>query len=255
MLKVLASQAAISLENARLYRDLEDRERRIRGLVDADVLGIFTWDLKGAIVEANEAFLHMLQYGREDVASGRVCWTDLTTPEWRVPNNTHWPTEGNWDGSAIREGVFPERWQARAGAGRRRAAHGGWCEGVAFALDLTEQKRAEEALRISESYLAEAQRLSQTGSWAWSPDQGIRYWSEECCRILSFDSQHGLPRFEDFLQRLHPDDQPGFRELIQTAIREKAEWQADYRIVHPDGPVRDIHVVAHPVVEHARSSR
>jgi formate hydrogenlyase transcriptional activator len=105
-----------------------------------------------------------------------------------------------------------------------------------------------EALRSSEAYLAEAQRLSQTGSWAWSPEQDIRYWSEECYRVLSFDPQDGLPRFEDFFQRLHPDDQPGFRELIQTAIREKAEWEADYRIVHPDGPVRDIHVVGHPVL-------
>jgi signal transduction histidine kinase len=57
-----------------------------------------------------------------------------------------------------------------------------------------------------------------------------------------------LPRFEEFFQRIHPDDQPGFRELIQTAIREKAEWEADYRIVHLDGPVRDIHVVGHPVL-------
>jgi formate hydrogenlyase transcriptional activator len=121
-------------------------------------------------------------------------------------------------------------------------------EGVAFVLDLSEQKRAEEALRSSEAYLAEAQRLSQTGSWAWSPDQDIRYWSEECYRVLSFDPQDGLPRFEQFFQRIHPDDQPGFRELIQTAIREKAEWQADYRIVHPDGPVRDIHVLGHPVL-------
>src|SRR6267378_57099 len=106
----------------------------------------------------------------------------------------------------------------------------------------------DEALRGSEAYLAEAQRLSQTGSWAWSPDQDIRYWSEECYRVLSFDPQDGLPRFEDFFQRIHPDDQPGFRELIETAIREKAEWEADYRIVHQDGPVRDIHVLAHPVL-------
>ena len=96
--------------------------------------------------------------------------------------------------------------------------------------------------------MAEAQRLSQTGSWAWIPEQDIRYWSEECYRVLSFDPQDGLPRFEDFFQRLHPDDQPGFRELTQTAIREKAEWEADYRIVHLDGPVRDIHVVGHPVL-------
>jgi len=114
-------------------------------------------------------------------------------------------------------------------------------------LELKVAERTSE-LKRSEAYLAEAQRLSQTGSWAWSPDQGIRYWSEECYRVLSFDPQDGLPRFEDFLQRLHPDDQPGFRELIQTAIREKAEWEADYRIVHPDGPVRDIHVVGHPVL-------
>ena len=57
-----------------------------------------------------------------------------------------------------------------------------------------------------------------------------------------------MPRFEEFFQRIHPDDQPGFRELIETAIREKAEWEADYRIVHPDGPVRDIHVLGHPVL-------
>jgi formate hydrogenlyase transcriptional activator len=115
-------------------------------------------------------------------------------------------------------------------------------------IDITDRKRAEEALRTSEAYLAEAQRLSHTGSWAWSPDHDIRYWSEECYRVLSFDPQDGLPRFEQFFQRIHPDDQPGFRELIQTAIRDKAQWQADYRIVHPDGPVRDIHVVGHPVL-------
>ena len=116
------------------------------------------------------------------------------------------------------------------------------------AMDVTEQEHLTHELQRREAYLAEAQRLSQTGSWAWSPDQGIRYWSEECYRVLSFDPQDGLPRFEDFFQRIHPDDQPGFRELIQTAIREKAEWEADYRIVHPDGPVRDIHVVGHPVL-------
>jgi formate hydrogenlyase transcriptional activator len=121
-------------------------------------------------------------------------------------------------------------------------------EFVGAVTDITERNAAEESLRSSEAYLAEAQKLSQTGSWAWSPDQDIRYWSEECYRVLSFDPQDGLPRFEEFFQRIHPDDQPAFRELIETAIREKAEWEADYRIVHPGGAIRDIHVVGHPVL-------
>src|SRR5258708_3507703 len=119
---------------------------------------------------------------------------------------------------------------------------------LATAMDVTEQEQLTLELHRREAYLAEAQRLSQTGSWAWSPDRDIRYWSEECYRVLSFDPQDGLPRFEDFFKRLHPDDQPGFSELIQTAIREKGEWKADYRIVHPAGAVRDIHVVGHPVL-------
>src|SRR5439155_11610079 len=83
VLKVLASQAAISLQNTRLYRDLADREGKIRRLVDANILGIFIWNLGGAIVEANEALLRMLQYGREGLVSCRVRWTDLTPAEWR----------------------------------------------------------------------------------------------------------------------------------------------------------------------------
>ncbi len=83
VLKLLASEAAISMENARLYRDLAEREARIRRLVDANIIGIFFWDLKGRILEANNAFLLMVGYDREDLASGRVRWTDLTPPEWR----------------------------------------------------------------------------------------------------------------------------------------------------------------------------
>jgi PAS domain S-box-containing protein len=223
-------------------------EDKIRRLVEADILGIFIANVQGVIVEANQAFLQMLQYGRQDLVSGRLRWTDLTPAELRERDERAL-TE------ALATGVFQpyEKEFLRKDGSRLPVLIGGALfesanEGVVFVLDLSEQKRAEEALRRSESYLAEAQRLSQTGSWAWSPDQDIRYWSEECYRVLSFDPHDGLPRFEQFFQRLHPDDQPGFRELIQTAIREKAEWQADYRIVHLDGPVRDIHVVGHPVL-------
>src|SRR5262249_1892217 len=70
VLKVLASQAAISLENTRLYRDLEDREGKIRRLVDANIIGIFVADLEGRVVEANDAFLRIIGYEREDLDSG-----------------------------------------------------------------------------------------------------------------------------------------------------------------------------------------
>jgi PAS domain S-box-containing protein len=223
-------------------------EDKVRRLVEAGILGIFFATVEGGIVEANQAFLQMLQYDRQDLVSGRLRWADLTPAEWRERDERSMA-------EFLATGVFQayEKEYFRKDGSRVPVLVGGARiqspnEGVVFVLDLSEQKRAEEKIRRSESYLAEAQRLSQTGSWAWSPDDDIRYWSEECYRVLSFDSQDGLPRFEDFFQRIHPDDQPGFRELIQTAIREKAEWEADYRIVHPDGPVRDIHVVGHPVL-------
>jgi len=233
-------------------------EDKVRRLFEAGILGIFVANVNGEIVEANQAFLQMLQYGRQDLVSGRLRWADLTPVEWRESDERSLA-------EFLATGVFQayekeyfrkdgSRVPVLIGGARFQSAN----EGVVFVLDLSEQKRAEEKIRRSESYLAEAQRLSQTGSWAWSPDltgdfcsspqQDIRYWSEECYRVLSFDPQDGLPRFEEFFQRIHPDDQPGFRELVRKAICEKAEWEVDYRIVHPDGPVRDIHVVGHPVL-------
>jgi PAS domain S-box-containing protein len=125
---------------------------------------------------------------------------------------------------------------------------GDLAEFVGTAIDVTAAKQAEEALRRSESYLAEAQRLSHTGSWAWNPEGDIRYWSEECYRVLGFDPHGGQPRFETFFQRIHPDDQAKNREAAETAMREKSDFEQDYRIVHPGGEVRDIHVVGHPVL-------
>jgi PAS domain S-box-containing protein len=122
-------------------------------------------------------------------------------------------------------------------------------EFVGTVIDITERKRAEESLRRSEGYLAEAQRLSHTGSWASTPASGEnRYWSEECYRLMGFDPHGGQPGYETVLRRFHPDDQDKVRKAVETAGREKAEFELDYRVIHPGGEIRDIHVVGHPVL-------
>jgi PAS domain S-box-containing protein len=241
-------------DNGQVYstgRDITEHkqaEEKIRRLVDANILGIFIWNLEGAIVEANEAFLRLVQYGREDLVSGRMRWTDLTPAEWcdcderalsdLKGTGTVQPYEKEYfrkDGSRVPVLIGGALFQ------------GGGNEGVAFVLDLSEQKRAQEALRNSEAYLAEAQRLSRTGSWAWSPDTDVRYWSEECYRVLGFDPRDGLPRMEELIRRIHPDDQPAFLESAKKAKHNKLDEEVNYRIVHPGGAVRDIHSIGHPV--------
>ena len=250
VLKVIASQAGFSLQNTRLYRDLADREWKIRRLVDADILGIFIWNFEGAIVEANQAFLRIVQYDREDLLSGRVRWTDLTPAEWRERDERA-VTELKATGTVQ---PYEKRYSRKDGSHVPVLVGGALFqedgnEGVAFVLDLSEQKRAEEALRSSEAYLLEAQRLTGTGSWAWSPVAGdIKYWSEECFRVLGFEPAEPLPRFETFFQRIHPDDQAATRKRFQRAVYDKADFEMDYRIVHPDGQTRNIHVVGHPTL-------
>jgi PAS domain S-box-containing protein len=115
-------------------------------------------------------------------------------------------------------------------------------------MDVTAARLAEKTLRESEAYLAEAQRFSHTGSWAATPEsEEIRYWSEECYRVLGFDPREGLPRLETYRQRIHPDDVGMYFEQLERAAREKTGFEVDYRIVHPSGEIRDIHTIAHPV--------
>lgn len=105
------------------------------------------------------------------------------------------------------------------------------------------------ALRTSEAYLSEAQKLSQTGSWAWNPVTGeISYWSEECYRVLGFDATGPPPRFEAFFRRIHPDDQAATGEQFEKAIGNRSDFAVDCRYIHPARGIRDIHAVGHAVV-------
>jgi PAS domain S-box-containing protein len=167
VLKLLAAQVSISLENTQLYADLRQREAKIRRLVDANIMAVVIWRLDGAIVESNEAFLRMVQYDREDVATGRVRWTDLTPTEWREHDEralaeiratgTVQPYEKELfrkDGSRVPVLVAGTLFEE------------GGSEGVAFALDLSEQKQQEaerERLRQQLGHLEHLNRVSTMG--------------------------------------------------------------------------------------------
>jgi PAS domain S-box-containing protein len=122
-------------------------------------------------------------------------------------------------------------------------------EFVGTAIDVTAAKRAEETLRRSEAYLAEAQRLTHTGSGAWRvPERDALYLSEEWYRIYGFAPEEGLSAWEKRLQRMHPDDQAPWREITDRAIREKSDYEGEHRILLPDGTVKYTHTVGHPVL-------
>jgi PAS domain S-box-containing protein len=172
LLETFADQAAIAIENVRLLeaekqrtlalahanRDLAEREMKVRRLVDANIVGIFIFDLEGRIVEANDAFLQMVGYDQEDFVAGSVRWADLTPPEWR-DRHERAMTELKKTGT-----VQPyEREYFRKDGSRVPALIGSAAfdeqrdHGVAFVLDLTERKRAEAEARQSEQKFREMQ--------------------------------------------------------------------------------------------------
>src|SRR5246127_4659752 len=107
----------------------------------------------------------------------------------------------------------------------------------------------EEKLQRSEAYLAEAQRLTHTGSWAWRVAGGdALHLSEEWYRIYGFDPESGPPAFEEHRQRTHPEDRAKWQGAIDRAIAAKSDYEVEFRILLPDGSVRHIHTVGHPVL-------
>ena len=121
-------------------------------------------------------------------------------------------------------------------------------------IDITERKQREEALRRSEGYLAEAQKLTHTGSWAAQVSQkepvywSNVYWSKEMYRIFGLDPGPTPPSPMEVVRQLHPEDAPYHPGVVERAIRDGTDFEMDFRLLLPDGAAKYIHVVGHPVV-------
>jgi len=119
------------------------------------------------------------------------------------------------------------------------------------AKEVAERKLAEKALRRSEGYLTEAQRLTRTGSWAWSAATGKAvYWSQEHYRLFGFPPEMGLPTDQGFYQRVHPDDRGWLEhDISQAMLRDRSEYDVEFRILLPEGTVKYIRSIGHPVFD------
>ena len=185
---------------ATLHSQLEQHEAKIRPLVDANIIGIIIWDLEGRILEANDAFLRMGGYDREDLISGRLNRTDLTPPEWRE-RDARTDAELKMIGA-----VQPfEKEYFRKDGGRvpvliGLAAFGEERDqGVAFVLDLTELKRAEEASRESEAKFRDYAESASDWYWETDPDHKFTRLTEDERRLargFATVSRIGVPRWE-----------------------------------------------------------
>jgi PAS domain S-box-containing protein len=221
-------------------------EAKIRRLVEANVVGIVMWNLEGAITGANEAFLRMVQYDREDLSSGRARWTDLTPAEWRgrdelaiadlKATGTFNPSRRSTSGKMAAECLY-----FSAAHSRRK-----WERRVAFVLDLSEQKRAERALRRSEAFLAEGQHLGQIGSFSWRVATDEITWSAELYRIYEFEI--GVPvTLELIRSRVHPEDVSLIEKMkmVDQAREDGHDFEWQYRLLMPDHSIKYMHAVAH----------
>jgi len=111
-------------------------------------------------------------------------------------------------------------------------------------MDVTEHEHLTQELQRREAYLAEAQRLSQTGSFGWRPDCGEIVWSDETYRIFEYD-RAVKPTIDLLVQRVHPEDRPDFLKVIESASAGATQFEHTYRWLLPDGSVKHVHALAH----------
>ena len=246
---------AIDIEDRkRAEQALRKSEERWRSVFENSAIGVALTDLNGRFLATNHVYQTIVGYTEEELRA--LCFLDVTHEDYREAN---WALITELLEGKRRQFQIEKKYLRKDGSLIWVSNNVSLVPGtervprfiMALSEDITERKRAEQALRRSEAYLAEAQRLAKTGSWAYNPDaEKCIYWSDEMRRIFGLDPQtSNLPDREEFLRLVHPEDRDRFNEQIDKSFREKADFVQDYRIVLTDGTVKHIHGIGHPVLD------
>jgi PAS domain S-box-containing protein len=231
--------------------DIQDRkqaERELRQLVDAVPQHIAVIDPDGKCIYGNKVALDYHGYTIEEFLNENVFKRKIHPDDLAAYWNTR--QQGIFSGLPFKAEA---RLLSREGEYRwflvlfnpLKDDQGRIIRWYATGTDIEDRKRAESAQRRSEAYLAEAQRLSHTGSFGWDVSSGQIYWSAETFRIFEFEPDSKV-NIETILQRTHPEDRPAVHHLIERVSRERAAFDLEHRLLMQNGCVRYVHVVGHP---------
>ncbi|MGY8668521.1 MASE1 domain-containing protein [Bradyrhizobium sp. UFLA05-109] len=240
-------------DQMRLYSDIEEREAKIRRLVDSDIIGIVIWDLDGLLIDANDAFLRMVQYEREDLQAG-LRWFDMTPPEWQEVHARYEAEELKRTGMMqAREKEFFRKDGSRVPVLIGAACFEGQSrQGVAYILDLTERKRAEAALREREQELSQLvnmvpifiRRLTPEGEPIFFNKRFTDFIGMGLTEIGAPSTSRLSPTVDGFV---HPDDSVGLLEAIRHSLASDEPFSMKYRMRRVDGAYRWVDTRAEPV--------
>jgi PAS domain S-box-containing protein len=233
-----------------LYATLQGSEERLRRVIDTIPAHAWSALPDGSVDFINQRFLEFTGRSREDLRGwgwGSVVHPDDLTryvDQWRAAVTVGEPVESQ---ARVRRADGDYRWLLIRNVPLRDGL-GDIVNWYGTAIDIEERHRAEEALRRSEAYLHEAQRVSHTGSWRHDRVSGVVTTSPEMLRIWGINSDEEALVTGFFFERMHPEDRPVVEQEYVAAQLKKAEFQVEFRIVLPGGAVKNIHTVGHPIL-------
>jgi PAS domain S-box-containing protein len=250
-LRVSQRTSELAVSNEELKRS----EARKTAILDSALDCIITIDHEARITEFNPAAERTFGHRRDEVVGRPLA--DVIIPESQRENHRQGFSRYLSTGEAHVLGRRLELTAMRANGSEfpvelaiTRIPISGPPSFTGYLRDITERKQAEEKLRRSEAYLAEAQRLSHTGSFGWKLSSGDITWSEESFRIFEYDPK-AKPTIELILNRVHPEDIAPVSRWIERASQDRKDWELKHRLLMPDGTVKHVHVVAHAVGGHS----